>query len=63
MRARIEYRGTIERGDAVDAREHGPVVTTTVPELAVWLSVDGDVRVSATVTVPTPPSRGQRHES
>jgi acyl-ACP thioesterase len=61
-RARIEYRGTIERGDAVD-------LVSTVrscddgSELAVWLSVGGDVRVSATVTVAdTPAHRVQRHE-
>jgi acyl-ACP thioesterase len=48
-RARIEYRGTIERGDAVDL---GSVVTPGIDdELAVWLAVAGDVRVSATVAV------------
>ena len=62
VRVRIEYRGTIERGDAVD-------LVSTVrscddgPELAVWLSVGGDVRVSATVTVAdTAAHRVQRHE-
>lgn len=45
-RARIEYRGTIERGDVV---ELGSVVTPGVDdELAVWLAVAGEVRVSAT---------------
>jgi len=48
VHARIEYRGTIERGDRVE------LMSTVDPEgreLAVWLSVDDDVRVSATVTV------------
>jgi acyl-ACP thioesterase len=50
VRARIEYRGTLERGDAV-------VLTSSLARdgeddvLAVWLTVEGDVRVSATVTV------------
>jgi acyl-ACP thioesterase len=50
VRARIEYRGTLERGDAValgssvSSEGDGDV-------LAVWLAVDGEVRVSATVTV------------
>jgi acyl-ACP thioesterase len=52
-RCRIEYRGTLERGDDV-------VVTSAVAQvgdddvLAVWLVVDDDVRVSATVTVAGP---------
>ncbi len=55
-RARIEYRGTLERGDEV------ALVSTVSPDdegdvLAVWLIVDGDVRVSATVTV-VGPDRG-----
>ena len=50
LRARIEYRGTLERGDAVALgsslrSEGGDDV------LALWLAVGGDVRVSATVTV------------
>ena len=51
VRARIEYRGTLERGDAVE------LASSTAPRaagdavLSVWLSVGGDVRVSATVTV------------
>ena len=63
VRARIEYRGTLERGDAValgssvgsvgTGADHGDV-------LAVWLAVDGDVRVSATVTV-AGPGRGPDH--
>src|SRR3954454_9300083 len=49
VRARIEYRGTLERGDDV------ALVSTVSPDddgevLAVWLVVDGDVRVSATAT-------------
>jgi acyl-ACP thioesterase len=48
-RARIEYRGTIERGDIV---ELASAVTRGVDdELDVWLVVAGDVRVSATALV------------
>ena len=51
VRARIEYRGTLERGDAVelasDVREDDGCAT----ELAAWLSVDDVLRVSATVAV------------
>jgi acyl-ACP thioesterase len=53
VRARIEYRGSLERGDAVmlagsvQPGEDGDV-------LGVWLAVDGEVRVSATVTVAGP---------
>jgi acyl-ACP thioesterase len=49
-RARIEYRGTVERGDTV---ELAGVLhrDDDAPELAMWLSVDGEVRVSATVVV------------
>jgi acyl-ACP thioesterase len=49
-RARIEYRGTLERGDGV-------MLASAVERdgdddvLAIWLAVGGDVRVSATVTV------------
>ena len=55
-RARIEYRGTLERGDDV------ALVSTVSPDddgdvLAVWLVVDDDVRVSATVTVAGPGRR------
>jgi hypothetical protein len=66
LRARIEYRGTLERGDdvvlasailpngdgfagdGVDGDAEGRDV------LAVWLTVGGDLRVSATVTVGGP---------
>ena len=53
VRARIEYRGTLERGDAVVL---AGVATTDGDDdgLAVWLTVDGEVRVSATVTVAGP---------
>jgi acyl-ACP thioesterase len=49
-RARIEYRGTVERGDSV---ELAGVVQCDgkESELAMWLSVDDEVRVSATVVV------------
>lgn len=62
LRARVEYRGTIERGDAVHLvstirpRDDGP-------ELSAWLLVAGDARVSTTVTVTDTPGRGpQDHE-
>jgi acyl-ACP thioesterase len=53
VRARIEYRGTLERGDAV------ALASTVHTEgdddvLAAWLAVGGAVRVSATVTVAGP---------
>jgi acyl-ACP thioesterase len=53
VRARIEYRGTLERGDAVML---GSSVGRDGDDdvLAVWLVVDGEVRVSATVTVGGP---------
>lgn len=53
VRARVEYRGTLERGDAV-------MLASSVDRdgvddvLAVWLVVDDVVRVSATVTVAGP---------
>jgi acyl-ACP thioesterase len=52
-RARIEYRGTLERDDVV-ALGSAVTVDGADEELAVWLSVDGEVRVSATVTVAGP---------
>jgi acyl-ACP thioesterase len=48
VQARVEYRGTIERGDTV---ELASAIDAEDRELAVWLVVDDDVRVSATVTV------------
>jgi acyl-ACP thioesterase len=49
-RARVEYRGTVERGDPVELA--GVVQCDgNESELAMWLSVDGEVRVSATVAV------------
>jgi acyl-ACP thioesterase len=53
VRARIEYRGSLERGDAV-SRASQVQADGDDDELAVWLAVDGDVRVSATVTVAGP---------
>jgi acyl-ACP thioesterase len=56
-RTRIEYRGTLERGDAVSLAS---AVTAAAPDgdgervLSVWLAVDDEVRVSATVTVAGP---------
>jgi acyl-ACP thioesterase len=49
---RMEYRGTIERGDRV---ELASVVRGDDDQLAVWLTVDGEVRVSATVRVDAAP--------
>jgi acyl-ACP thioesterase len=43
---RVEYRGTIERGDQVELASE-----ERDGELAVWLTVAGEVRVSATVVV------------
>lgn len=48
-RARVEYRGTLERGDEVLL-----LSTVATDMLALWLVVGGDVRVSATVTVAGP---------
>jgi acyl-ACP thioesterase len=55
VRARVEYRGTLERGEAV---ELGSVVHPASDggsgegcELGLWLTVEGEVRVSATVTL------------
>ncbi|HLM18922.1 MAG TPA: acyl-ACP thioesterase domain-containing protein [Acidimicrobiia bacterium] len=61
VRARIEYRGTLERGDAV---ELGSSVISEGDDdvLAVWLAVDGEVRVSATVTVERPASLPDRRD-
>jgi acyl-ACP thioesterase len=50
IRARIEYRGTLERGDAVLLASRA-AVGGDVEVLTVWLAVGGDVRVSASVTV------------
>jgi len=52
-RVRIEYRGALERDDSVLL---GSAVTAEGDDavLAVWLVVEGDVRVSATVTVAGP---------
>jgi acyl-ACP thioesterase len=55
VRARIEYRGTLERGDAVTMAS-ALSGTSDEPELAVWLAVDGAVRVSASVTAVGPHS-------
>jgi acyl-ACP thioesterase len=62
-RARIEYRGTLERGDAVDLAS-APLAHASHDErgddergddaLAIWLAVGGEVRVSASVTVAGP---------
>jgi acyl-ACP thioesterase len=56
LRARIEYRGALERGDVV-ALAAAVTPADDGAELVAWLAVDGNVRVSATVTVagPHPP--------
>ena len=48
-RARIEYRGTLERGDDVELAS-AAAADAEETEVAVWLAVDGEVRVSASVT-------------
>jgi acyl-ACP thioesterase len=59
VRARVEYRGALERGDAVElASVLNGAGEGDGDELAVWLRVDGDVRVSATVTVAGPGNPG-----
>jgi len=50
LRARIEYRGTLERGDAVSLASRS-ATDGDDEALTVWLAVDGEVRVSASVTV------------
>jgi acyl-ACP thioesterase len=57
VRARIEYRGTLERGDAV-VMASAVSSSSDEADLAIWLAVDGVVRVSASVTVPGPDSAG-----
>ena len=47
----IEYRGTIERGDTVELASEVQADDGRAPELSTWLSVGGEVRVSATVVV------------
>jgi acyl-ACP thioesterase len=56
VRARVEYRGTVERGDAVELASDVRERDGAGPELAAWLSVGGDVRVSATVCVGDEPA-------
>jgi len=68
LRARIEYRGSLERGDAVALASTLTAARADEPReadhagrtdtLAVWLAVDGAVRVSATVTVAGPDRAG-----
>jgi hypothetical protein len=51
VRSRVEYLGTLERGDTVDL---GGALVADSGQLAVWLAVGGEVRVAATVTVAGP---------
>jgi len=55
VRMSVEYRGTVERGDAVELA--GEIRTTDTPEeaeLAAWMIVGDEVRMSARVTVRAP---------
>ena len=47
VRARIEFRGTVERGERVELASEVRADGESESELAAWLSVDGEVRVSA----------------
>jgi acyl-ACP thioesterase len=51
VRARIEYRGTIERGDAVRVASTTASPADDHDELLTWLTVGADLRVAARVTV------------
>jgi acyl-ACP thioesterase len=57
VRASVEYRGAVERGDAVELAGELRVADTGEPQLAVWMIVGGDVRMSARITVPTADDR------
>jgi acyl-ACP thioesterase len=50
-RARIEYRGTVERGDTVELASEVQGDDGCEAQLSAWLTLRGEVRVSATVTV------------
>jgi hypothetical protein len=57
---RVEYRGTLERGDLVElASEVRASGTADEAELAAWLLVAGEVRMSARVAVRTSSARGE----
>ena len=55
IRMSVEYRGTVERGEAVElAGEVRAGDTAEEAELAAWVLVGGDVRMSARVSVRAP---------
>lgn len=47
----VEYRGTLERGDEVRLASEVRTTPAGETELAAWMLVDDDVRISARVTV------------
>jgi acyl-ACP thioesterase len=51
VRASIEYRGAVERHDAVELASVVCTTTAGDPELAVWMFVAGEVRMSARIAV------------
>ncbi len=51
VRASVEYRGAVERGDVVELASAVRTVAAGVTELAVWMLVGGEVRMSARVSV------------
>jgi len=57
VRVSIEYRGAVERGDAVELAGEVRVAATGEPQLAVWMIVGADVRMSARITVSAPDGR------
>jgi acyl-ACP thioesterase len=59
LRMSLEYRGTVERGDAVElAGELRPATSTDHDaELAAWVMVGGEVRMSARIEVRAPGDR------
>ncbi|MFI5052830.1 MAG: acyl-ACP thioesterase domain-containing protein [Acidimicrobiia bacterium] len=50
VRAGVEYRGALERGDAVELASEVVGVGPSGKELSVWLLTGGEVRISAVVT-------------
>ncbi len=54
LRVSVEYRGAVERGDAVDLAGEVRAAATGELQLAVWMIVGGEVRMSARVTVSAP---------
>jgi acyl-ACP thioesterase len=59
-RMSVEYRGALERGDSVElASEVRATGTPDEAELAAWLLVGGEVRMSARVAVRATGDRGE----